>query len=135
MQQQALRLKELEINARDSNLVPADHFDVIRNLRLVPPFNESEVDTFFAHFERVATVMKWPRNVWIITLQSIFTGKAQQAYSSLSLEDTAEYDKVKEAVLRIYSLVPEAYRHKYRNYLKPESLTYVEFVREKDTVR
>ncbi|KAK0147995.1 Retrovirus-related Pol polyprotein from transposon 412 [Merluccius polli] len=131
LQQQALRLKELEIKARESNLVPADHFDVIRNLRLVPPFNESEVE-FFAHFERVATVMKWPRNAWTITLQSIFMGKAQQAYSSLSLEDAAEYDKVKEAVLRIYSLVPEAYRHKYRNYRKPEGLTYVEFVREKE---
>ncbi|KAK0147815.1 hypothetical protein N1851_012505 [Merluccius polli] len=132
LQQQALRLKELEIKAWESNLVPADHFDVIRNLRLVPPFNEREVDKFFAHFERVATVMKWPRNAWTITLQSIFTGKAQQAYSSLSLEDAAEYDKVKEAVLRIYSLVPEAYRHKYRNYQKPEGLTYVEFVREKE---
>ena len=78
----------------------------------MPPFNEKEGDTFFAHFERVTTVMKWPRNVWTITLQSIFTGKAQQAYASLSLEDAAEYDKVKEAVLCIYSLVPEAYRHK-----------------------
>ncbi|KAL2096852.1 hypothetical protein ACEWY4_006059 [Coilia grayii] len=129
---QALRLKELEIRARESGLVPSEHFDVTRNIRLVPPFNESEVDKFFAHFERVATVMKWPRNVWTITLQSIFKGKAQQAYSSLSLADAADYDKVKEAVLRIYSLVPEAYRHKYRDYHKPESLTYVEFLREKE---
>lgn len=132
---QALRLKELELKARESGVVPSDRpFDVTRNIRLVPPFNENEVDKFFAHFERVATVMKWPRDVWTITLQSIFKGKAQQAYSSLSLDDAADYDKVKEAVLRIYSLVPEAYRHKYRNYQKPESLTYVEFLREKEVL-
>lgn len=130
---QAIRLKELEIKARESGLtLPTDRFDVTRSIRLVPPFNEKEVDKFFAHFERVATVLKWPREVWTMTLQSIFVGKAQQAYSTLSLEDAADYEKVKQAVLRIYSLVPEAYRQKYRNYQRPESLTYVEFVREKE---
>ena len=130
--QQAFRLKELELKAQESGAIPSDHFDVTRNIRLVPPFNENEVDKFFAHFERVATIMKWPRNVWPIILQCVFKGKAQQAYSSLALDDAADYDKVKEAVLRIYSLVPEAYRQKYRNYQKPESLTFVEFIREKE---
>ena len=67
------------------------------------------MDKFFAHFERVATVLKWPRDVWSMTLQCAFVGKAQQAYSSLSLEDAADYEKVKQSVLRVYSLVPEAY--------------------------
>ena len=90
------------------------------------------MDKFFAHFERVATVLKWPRDVWSMTLQCVFVGKAQQAYSSLSLEDAADYEKVKQSVLRVYSLVPEAYRQKFRNYQKPESLTHVEFMREKE---
>ncbi|KAK0153974.1 hypothetical protein N1851_003941 [Merluccius polli] len=30
-------------------------FDVARNIKLVPPFNEREVDRYFVHFERVAT--------------------------------------------------------------------------------
>ena len=90
------------------------------------------MDKFFAHFERVATVLKWPRDVWTMTLQCVFVGKAQEAYSSLSLEDAADYEKVKQAVLRIYSLVPEAYRQKYRNFQKLDSLTYVEFIREKE---
>lgn len=69
---QSLCVKELEMRALESGMnVPSDRFDVTPNIRLVPPFNE-EVDKFFAHFERVATVMKWPRTVWSITLQSIF---------------------------------------------------------------
>ena len=36
-----------------------------------------------------------------MTLQSVFTGKAQEAYSSLSLEDALDYEKVKQEVLRI----------------------------------
>ncbi|KAL2096926.1 hypothetical protein ACEWY4_006133 [Coilia grayii] len=57
---------------------------------------------------------------------------AQEAYSSLPLQDASDYEKVKKAVLRIYSLVPEAYRQKYRSFQKSDSLTYVEFVREKE---
>lgn len=34
---------------------------------------------------------------------SIYVGKAQQAYSSLSLKDAANYEKIKQAVLRVYS--------------------------------
>ena len=37
---------------------------------------------------------------------------------------------MKEAILKAYKLVPEAYRQKFRNYLK----YYVEFVREKENL-
>lgn len=54
---QAIHLEELEIKTRESGLVLPDHFDVTRSIRLVPPFSEKEVDKFFTHFERVATVL------------------------------------------------------------------------------
>lgn len=62
-----------------------------------------------------------------MTSQSIFQCKAQQAYSSLSLEDALDYDMVKQAVLHIYLLVPEACRQKFCNYQMRDSHTYVEF--------
>ena len=130
---QALRLKEMDLQAREADIhSKSGQFDVTRNIPLVPPFREDEVDKFFAHFERVATTLKWPREVWTMTLQCVFKGKAQEAYSALPLEDAADYEKVKQAVLRMYSLVPEAYRQKFRGYHKPEALSYVEFVREKE---
>lgn len=129
---QALRIKELELKAREAGVpFKPDQFDITRNICLVPPFNESEVDKFFAHFERVAMTFQWPKEIWTMTLQCVFTGKAQEAYSSLTFEDAADYEKVKHAVLRIYALVPEAYRQKFCSYYKPEALTYVEYVREK----
>ena len=43
----AIRLKELDIKAREAGIrIPTDHFDVVRNVRLVPPFKEKELDTF-----------------------------------------------------------------------------------------
>ena len=130
--EQALKLKELDIRSRQVGKPAHSDFDVARNIRVVPPFNEKEVDKFFNHFERVATTLKWPTDVWTMVLQCVFTGKAQEAYSSLPLTDASDYEKVKKAVLQIYSLVPEAYRQKYRSYQKTDSLTYVEFVREKE---
>ena len=39
-----------------------------------------------------------------------------------------------EAILKAYELVPKAYRQKFRNYLKYNSKTYVEFAREKENL-
>ena len=36
-------------------------FDPARNIRLVPPFQEREVDKYFAHFEKVADSLNWPK--------------------------------------------------------------------------
>ena len=41
---------------------------------------------------------------------------------------------VKEAILKAYELVPESYRQKFRNYLKYDSKTHVEFAREKENL-
>ena len=39
---------------------------------------------------------------------------------------------VKDAVLKAYEQVPEAYRQKFRNSTKDDRQTYVEFIREKE---
>ncbi len=68
------------------------------------------MDKYFYHFERVALSMKWPKAFGLYCLQCVFTGKVQEVYSALSLEQSGEYDVVKSAVLHAYELVPEAYR-------------------------
>ena len=109
----------------------ASAFDPARNIRLVPPFQEKEVDKYFAHFEKVADSLNWPKESWVLLLQSVLVGKAQEIYGSLSVEQSSNYEHVKEAILKAYELVPEAYRQKFRNYLKYDSKTHVEFAREK----
>ena len=107
----------------------ASAFDPARNIRLVPPFQEKEVDKYFAHFEKVADSLNWPKESWVLLLQSVLVGKAQEIYGSLSVEQSSNYEHVKEAILKAYELVPEAYTQKFRNYLKYDSNTHVEFAR------
>ena len=61
-------------------------------------------------------------------LQSVFIGKAREIYSALA----ADYDIVKEAILKGYELVPEAYRQKFRYMKKQFDQTHVEFARDKE---
>ncbi|KAG1952330.1 gag-pol fusion protein [Pimephales promelas] len=113
---------------------PGDHspaFDVSKHIALVPPFRETEVDTYFNAFERIASSLRWPKDVWSLLLQCKLVGKAQDVCSTLSLEESLQYDTVKSAILRAYELVPEAYRQRFRNHQKLASQTFVEFAREK----
>eukprot|EP00066_Takifugu_rubripes_P025346 XP_011614612.1 PREDICTED: uncharacterized protein LOC105418111 [Takifugu rubripes] len=65
-------------------------------------------------------------------LQSVLRGKAQQAYSALSIDDAAKYDVVKKAILTAYELVPEAYRQKFRGLRRNDNQTHVEFAHDKE---
>ena len=78
--------------------------------------------------------MNWPKESWLLLLQSVLVGKAQEIYGSLSVEQSSNYEHVKEAILKAYELVPEAYRQKFKNYLKYDSKTRVEFAREKENL-
>ena len=79
----------------------ASAFDPARNIRLVPPFQEKEVDKYFAHFEKVADSLNWPKESWVLLLQSVLVGKAQEIYGSLSVEQSSNYEHVKEAILKV----------------------------------
>ena len=133
--EERIRLKEIEakVTMEQSKL---DHssslshtFDATKNIRLVPKFQEADVDKYFLHFEKIADSLKWPKVHWTMLLQTVFIGKAREIYSSLSLDQSSNYDFVKESILKAYELVPEAYRQKFRNARKQPAQTHVEFAR------
>ena len=70
-------MRALELNARriahEESI--ATKFDLGKNVRLVPPFNESEVDKYFQHFERVAQNLKWPIRPVAFIAAKCFEGK------------------------------------------------------------
>lgn len=73
-------------------------FDVVKNIRLGPPFVEKDVEKYFTHFEHVATISVWPKHSWTLLLQSVLIGKAQ-AYSALSRQqDSKTYETVNSAI-------------------------------------
>ena len=131
-----LRIKEIEFNEKSkSKSLSSDTskiFDVTKHIRLVPPFQEKEVDKYFLHFEKVAEILKWPKEHWTLLLQSVVIGKAREIYTQLSLEQSSDYDTVKEFILKAYELVPEAYRQKFRDCRKEHDQTHVEFARTKE---
>ena len=131
-----LKMKELELQGKSkAKSLPLDtskFFDVTKHIRLVPPFQEKEVDKYFLHFEKVAENLKWPKEHWTLLLQSVVIGKAREIYTQLSLEQSSDYDKVKELILKGYELVPEAYRQKFRDCRKEHDQTHVEFARTKE---
>ena len=108
------------------------NFDVTKHIRLVPPFQEKEVDKYFLHFEKVAESLNWPKEHWTLLLQGVLIGKAREIYIQLGVEQSQHYETVKELIRKGYELVPEAYRQKFRNCKKDCNQTHVEFARNKE---
>ena len=115
--QQETMLREVDL-ARRGREGSHDSFEVTKQARLVPKFEEANVGEYFAHFERTALNLEWPRECWSMLLQTVLTGKAQRAYATLPTENCADYELVKTAVLKSFELVPEAY-HIYHIYPTP----------------
>ena len=80
----------------------------------------------------MAQNLKWPTDQWSLLLQSVLKGKVQEAYTALLISECVDYNFAKNAILKAYELVPEAYRQKFRNHCKQESQTHVEFADEKE---
>lgn len=106
-------------------------FDPSSYIKLVPPFRDAEVDSYFVAFERVAGKLGWPKDMWALLLQCSHTGKAQEVCSALPIESSLDYDTIKVAVLHVYELVPEVYRQTFWRYEKTARQSYVEFARDK----
>ena len=53
-------------------------------------------------------------------------------HSCLSLEQSSDYDKVKELILKTYELVPEAYRQKFRNCRKKMTRPMLNLLEQKN---
>uniref|UniRef100_A0AAV2JB14 Uncharacterized protein n=1 Tax=Knipowitschia caucasica TaxID=637954 RepID=A0AAV2JB14_KNICA len=111
----ALRMRQLELQSAgrspvsSSPVVSAPEFDVTKNIHLVPTFRETEVESYFCVFERIAGALHWPRDVWAILLQCNLSGRASEACASLAVSDMLDYDCVKGAILRFYESWPKAH--------------------------
>ena len=95
----------MAVLSRHPPLDSASAFDPVRNNRLVPPFLEKEIEKYFAHFEKFANSLNWPKDSWVLLLQSVLVAKAQEIYGSISVEQSSNCEHVKEAVLKAYELV------------------------------
>ncbi|XP_069184883.1 uncharacterized protein [Procambarus clarkii] len=93
-------------------------------IKMMPPFVEAEVDSFFVSFEALATQLQWPRTQLSIRLRSHLTGRDALTLSTLAKE--TDYDVLKQAVLDAYVLSTESYRRRFKDYIKTQAQTNVE---------
>jgi hypothetical protein len=101
-----LEIAKLQAENATSSPVNIDPvLDVARNIRLVPKFNEKDVEKFLLHFEKVSTNLKRQKDWWSALVQSVLSGKAQEIYSSLAVDLCNDYEKVKQSILKAYELV------------------------------
>ena len=96
----------------------------------MPSFNEDSVEECFRCFEKVALALKWPKESWVIMVQSALICRAQKCFNLLPEQEG--YAEHKRLVLREYELRPESYRLKFRKNRKlSDSETYVDYSRAK----
>ena len=80
-----------------------------------PKLTEADdVEHYLTTFERVATAYKWLKEVWMVKLAPLLSGKAQAAYASMGIEECSNFEKVREAVFRRYNICEETYRQRFR---------------------
>ena len=46
-------------------------FDLCKNVKLVPSFDEKDPDEFFQQFETIANSLKWPIGYWPLLIQTV----------------------------------------------------------------
>ena len=70
----------------------------------LPYFEESKdkMDSYLSRFKKYATGNKWDKNVWAAYLGALLKGRALDVYDRLSTEDAADYEKLKDALLKIF---------------------------------
>ncbi|XP_069171422.1 trichohyalin-like [Procambarus clarkii] len=124
-QQEIEANKEVELKRAELGLAPpAPPKQEDRRVRErdLPVFVPNEAEGFFDHFERVATLKKWPRAEWAELVQGRLTGEACEAYNMLDLKECTNYDAVKRA--------PECYRKIFRECTRSPGKSYAEMARD-----
>ena len=101
------RISELTVNRPKEEIRP-EKFDISKQVNFVPKFQESEVDNYFQHFEKIAINLEWPKSAWPMLLQTALS--TASSYATLSREEFKTYDIVKRTILKNYELVQEEFR-------------------------
>ena len=95
----------------------------------LPYFEESKEKTasYLSRYEKYVTANKLDKSVWAAHLSPLLKGRAQGVYDRLSTEDTADYGKLKDALLKNFDMTEREFRKKFR-YGRPERWeTFIQF--------
>ena len=99
-----------------------------RNPKL-PYLEESKdkMDSYLSRFEKYAGANKWDRSIWAAYLSSLLKGRALEVYDRLSVADANDFEKLKDAFLKIFDMTERGFRKKFRNDRPERSETLIQF--------
>ena len=97
-------------------------------VRLEPLDDKDDVDMYLDHFEKIAVLHGWPKEVWAIRLLPCLKGQARECVQRLSLHDSADYCAIKTALMVRFRKSSEFYRKRFRTYRKDEKESFTQAV-------
>ena len=87
----------------------------VPQVKLVPLTEQDDIEAYLITFERVMQAYDIPNEQWTYYLAPQLTGKAQQAFAALSVEESKAYNGVKAAILLRYGVSEESYRRRFQS--------------------
>ncbi|XP_069973556.1 uncharacterized protein [Penaeus vannamei] len=105
------------------------HAPMFEGLRL-PTFadGQDDLDSYLQRFERLAELHGWKVEDYHVYLGTCLRGQALKVYISLPDDIIKDYSRLKEALLRAYSVDADSYRRKFRESRCKDKETYVQLV-------
>ena len=99
-----------------------------RNPKL-PYFEETKdkMDSYLSRFEKYAVANKWDRRIWAAYLSALLKGRALEVYDRLSVADSNDYEKLKDALLKNFDMTERGFRKKFCNDRPERSETFIQF--------
>ena len=105
-----LQIAQLKKNDTSSNKKP--YFEGLK----LPKFDEGEdeFDSYLQRFERLAVIHQWKREDYHVYLGSCLRGRALKVYTSLPEDTVNDYAKLRDALLKAYTVDADSYRRKFK---------------------
>ena len=101
---------------------------VLANNTKLPMLKDGDdISAFFVRFERICQLLKVPTSAYPVTLGALLSGRAVEIYASLSADVTADYGKLRSALLTAFNKTPDGYRHEFRAARIKQDETYAQF--------
>ena len=67
------------------------------------------MDSFLSRFEKYATTNEWKMSVWAAYLSALLKGSALDEYDRLSVNDAADYGKLKDALFKNFDMTERGF--------------------------
>ncbi|XP_076069698.1 uncharacterized protein LOC143041570 [Oratosquilla oratoria] len=120
---------EKQLDIQNNANSPKTKTDLLKYVKLIPTFPDSDPESFFREFESTALHFEIPKPDWVWLIKPKLSDKALKVCNNV--DDNTNYDEVKVAILASYSISTEGYRQAFRSLNKLQYQTYHEFASEK----